>query len=149
MHPIESVLADVELPRVVADLAQEPMCIDRTPQRPSVATRTGSGVTAKPASQGTQDAASKLAHRPSAQQVEEVEAALADRRAEPSEVVVTDGNSLGPYATVQGDEPIPGNSLRLAREPTWPRSGGTTQLHRRRDRTPDYIALWAGKGPDL
>ena len=37
VDPTESVLADVELPRVVADhhrLAQEPMCIDRPPQRP-------------------------------------------------------------------------------------------------------------------
>jgi hypothetical protein len=37
VNPTESVLADVELPCVVADhdrLAQEPMCIDRTPQRP-------------------------------------------------------------------------------------------------------------------
>ena len=34
VHPTESVLADVELPHVVADFAQEPTCIDRTPQRP-------------------------------------------------------------------------------------------------------------------
>jgi len=37
VDPTESVLADVELPRVVADhhrLAEEAVCVHRTPQRP-------------------------------------------------------------------------------------------------------------------
>ncbi len=129
VNPTESVLADVELSRVVADhyrLAQEPMCIDRTPQRPlcgdahrirrhcqtgnaealkmphpslligklpplvhgqSLDERSGQGVFAHVLQSCIVD---RIVSVTRAQQVEEVQPALAARRAEPGEVVVAD-----------------------------------------------------------
>jgi hypothetical protein len=48
VHPAKRMVADIELASVIADnydLAQQPMCLDATPQRPSVAVQIGSGVT--------------------------------------------------------------------------------------------------------
>ena len=51
MDPAQRVLADVELPGIVADddrLAQEAVRLTAPHSAPSVATRTGSGVTCRP-----------------------------------------------------------------------------------------------------
>ena len=46
VHPAKRMVADIELASVIADnYAQQPMCLDATPQRPSVAVQIGSGVT--------------------------------------------------------------------------------------------------------